>query len=100
MDMVTGVCEKNAHLLNGLTSIMPPAPPKFNVGCHAGGESQPAKKTPISRASSTRLEASTLNFGVRGDSLTHNSDVRMGVFFADTGIKSSLAWDVWHVLRT
>ena len=87
MDRVTGVCEKNAHLLDELTGVNSPSPPKFNVGFHARGEFRPAKKTPTSRASSPHVEASTLKNGVRGDSLTYNPVAWMGVFFADTGIK-------------
>ena len=78
--IVTGVCEKNAQVLDELSRIMPPAPPSSMLGGMPGGSHALRRKTPISRASSQGFAASTLNFGVRGGSLTCNAIVRMGAF--------------------
>ena len=95
--IVTGVCEKNAHCLDDLTGIMPPAPPSSMLGVMPRGDSRPAKKTPISRTPKTHLEASTLKFGVRGDGLTCNAAHQMGVFFADTGIRAMVSCEKFGV---
>ena len=66
LDIVTGVCEKNAQRGIAFRHTAPPSP---TVQCWVlciGGDFRRAKKTPISRAPPASREASTLIFGVRG----------------------------------
>ena len=89
-NIVTGVCEKNAHPLEACSRTHTPHPPKCNVEGCLGGDSGPAKKTPTFRVGPQAAHHQHCISGCGGSVQTPLLCFRMGVFFADTGIKWAL----------
>ena len=80
MEVVTGVCEKNAHPAESRAEISQPRTPSSMLILLPGGHSGGAKKTPIS-AHSVGPICTTLNLGGQGAGAFHVAAAdEMGVF--------------------